>query len=94
MIKKSTLKKVGMLEDFAFWLAEQILDEEMWELNASAYGELIARKLEKCGILNCVDEHYHLNEKYHTAVVELIAEKRRMEHKTRADMRGENNGGA
>lgn len=89
MIKKSTIKKVGMLEDFAFWIAEQILDEEMWELNAVANGEVIARKLTKCGILKCVDEHYHLNEIYHTALVELMAEKRRMEYKTRADMRGE-----
>lgn len=89
MIKKSTLKKVGALEDFVFWLAEQVLDEEMWELNASAYGEIIARKLQKCGILKCVDEHYHVNEMYHTAVVELIGEKRREKHKTIADMVGE-----
>ena len=89
MIKKSTIKKVGMLEDFAFWIAEEILDEELWELNASANGELIARKLERCGILKCVDEYYHLNEMYHTAVVELIAEKRRMQHTTIADMGGE-----
>lgn len=89
MIKKSTIRKVGALEEFAFWLAEQILDEEMWELNASAYGEIIARKLEKCGILKCVEEHYQFNKTYHTAVVELIGEKRREKYKTIADMRGE-----
>lgn len=92
MIKKSTIKKVGMLEDFALWLAEEILDEEMWELNAVANGEIIARKLTKCGILKCVDGYYHLNEMYHTAVVELITEKRRMEHKTVADWRAKNGG--
>ena len=89
MIKKSTIKKVGALEDFVFWLAEQVLDEELWELNASANGELIARKLTKCGILKCVDEHYQINEMYHTAVVELMGEKRREKYKTIADMRGE-----
>lgn len=89
MIKKSTIKKVGMLEDFAFWIAEEILDEELWELNASGNAELIARKLTKCGILKCVDGYYHLDEMYHRAEIELIAEKRRMEHKTVADMGGE-----
>ena len=88
MIKKSTLKKVEMLQDFAFWMAEQILDEEMWELNASGYGELITRKLEKCRILKCVDGYYLPNKMYHPPIAELIAEKRRMEHKTRADIRG------
>lgn len=89
MIKKSTLKKVEALEDFCFWLAEEVLDEEMWELNAGANGEIIARKLQKLGILKCVDEHYHVNEMYHTAVVELIGEKRREKYKTIADMKGE-----
>lgn len=55
MIKKSTIKKVGLLEDVDLWLAEEILDEEMWDLNASANGEIIARKLKKCGIIKCVD---------------------------------------
>ena len=87
MIKKSTLKKVGLLEDFAFWIAEEVLNEEMWELNAVANGELIARKLVKCGVLVCEDGYYHFNKKYHTAVVELISENRRGKYKTIADRR-------
>ena len=42
--------------DFVNWLLEKVMDEEMWELNAVAYGEIICRKLEKLGVLEVTEE--------------------------------------
>lgn len=42
--------------DFINWLTEEVMYEEMWELNAVAYGEIICRKLEKIGVLEVTEE--------------------------------------
>lgn len=76
-MKKSTIMRVNELEKFLYWLAENVLDEEYWELNADAYGELISRKLTKCGILKCVNGRYLFDRNYYPIAVELVAEKRR-----------------
>lgn len=44
--------------DFVNWLLEEVIDEEMWELNAVANGEVIARKLKKLGLLKVKDGYY------------------------------------
>lgn len=44
--------------DFIRWLTETIMDDGMWELNAVAYGEVIARKLTKLGVLEVKDDVY------------------------------------
>ena len=44
--------------DFVLWLLDEIMDEEMWELNAVANGEVIARKLKKLGLLKVKDGYY------------------------------------
>lgn len=44
--------------DFLLWLLEEIMDEENWELNAVADGEIIARKLKKLGLLEVKDGYY------------------------------------
>ena len=38
------------------WLTEVVMDDEDWELNAVAYGEIICRKLVKLGILEATEE--------------------------------------
>ena len=42
--------------DFIEWLTEEVMDEEMWELNAEANGEIICRKLVKLGVLEVTEE--------------------------------------
>ena len=44
--------------DFLCWLLEEIMDEENWEMNAVADGEIIARKLKKLGLLEVKDGYY------------------------------------
>lgn len=44
--------------DFVNWLLEEVMYEEMWELNAVANGEIIARKLKKLGLLEVKDGYY------------------------------------
>lgn len=44
--------------DFVLWLLDEIMDEENWELNAVADGEIIARKLKKLGLLEVKDGYY------------------------------------
>lgn len=46
--------------DFIYWLRETVLDEEDWNLNAEAYGEIICRKLKKLGYLEVVDGTYRI----------------------------------
>ena len=42
--------------DFVNWLTDAVMDEEDWELNAVAYGEIICRKLVKLGVLEVTEE--------------------------------------
>lgn len=44
--------------DFIEWLLEVVLDDEHWELNAVAYGEVIARQMKKLGLLEVKDGYY------------------------------------
>ena len=44
--------------DFLCWILEEIMDEENWEMNAEADGEIIARKLKKLGLLDSKDGYY------------------------------------
>ena len=44
--------------NFILWLLDEIMDEDNWELNAVAYGEIIARKLKKLGLLEVKDGYY------------------------------------
>ena len=46
-----TMRKYQQLEDFARWVAEEIIDEDMWELNHLSFAELACRKLVKLGII-------------------------------------------
>lgn len=45
--------------DFIKWLRDEVLNEELWELNAVGYGEIIARKLTKLGAMECEDGFYY-----------------------------------
>ncbi len=44
--------------DFVRWLMGEVMDEENWQLNAVANGEIICRKLKKLGLLDVVDGYY------------------------------------
>ena len=48
--------------DFARWVAEEIMDEELWELNSSAFPEIACRKLEKLGIVKSNDGCWEVSE--------------------------------
>ena len=43
---------------FMEWLKAEVLDEENWELNAVANGEIICRKFKKLGWLDVEDGYY------------------------------------
>lgn len=45
--------------DFLYWLIDEVMDEDNWELNAVADGEIICRKLKKLGLLESKDGYYH-----------------------------------
>lgn len=51
-------KKGRDCTDFVLWLLDEVMDEENWELNAVANGEVIARKLKKLGLLEVKDGYY------------------------------------
>lgn len=38
-------------KEFAEWITKEVTDEENWETNAVALGEVICRKLHKLGII-------------------------------------------
>lgn len=44
--------------DFVRWLMDEVMDEENWQLNAVANGEIICRKLKKLGLLDIKDGYY------------------------------------
>ena len=44
--------------DFIRWLMDEVMDEENWQMNAVANGEIICRKLKKLGMLDVVDGYY------------------------------------
>lgn len=44
--------------DFVRWLMDEVMDEENWQMNAVANGEIICRKLKKLGLLEVKDGYY------------------------------------
>lgn len=76
MITKATLNKIKELEDMAVWLREEVMSD-MWDDNAVAMGELICRRLVKCGLLELKDGNYHYARQYYRPTVSIIAENRR-----------------
>lgn len=47
---------------FAQWVAEEVIDEDLWELNHGAFGEIACRKLEKLGIVRAKSDEWELIE--------------------------------
>lgn len=50
------------LEEFARWVAAEVIDEEMWELNHQAFAEIACRKLVRLGIMRNSDGKYSYKE--------------------------------
>lgn len=46
--------------DFVKWLLDEVMDEELWEDNAKADGEIICRKLKKLGVLDTENKTYYI----------------------------------
>ena len=46
---------------FAAWVADEVIDEELWELNYGAFGEIACRKLEKLGLTKLNGSSWELN---------------------------------
>lgn len=57
-LQADAVKRVDC-SNFLLWLLEEIMDEDNWEFNAVADGEIIARKLKKLGLLEVKDGYYH-----------------------------------
>lgn len=59
MAKEIAEPKMGRdCTDFVRWLMDEVLDEENWQWNAVANGEIICRKLKKLGLIDVVDGYY------------------------------------
>lgn len=59
MAKEIAEPKTGRdCTDFVRWLMDEVLDEENWEMNAVANGEIICRKLKKLGLIDVKDGYY------------------------------------
>lgn len=52
------VRKYQQLEDFAKWVAEEVIDEDMWTLNHLAFAEIACRKLVQLGIMQESDGEY------------------------------------
>lgn len=51
-------------KEFCEWVASEIIDEELWELNYGAFAEIACRKLNKLGIVKTDgDKWVYENEK-------------------------------
>ena len=48
-------------KEFARWVADEIIDEELWELNYGAFAEIACRKLEKLGIVKSNNGYWEIN---------------------------------
>ena len=53
-----TMRKYQQLEDFARWVATEVIDEEMWTYNHLAFAELACRKLVQLEIMQKNDGEY------------------------------------
>ena len=47
---------------FAQWVANEVIDEDLWELNHGAFAEIACRKLEKLGIVKLNDGYWEMSE--------------------------------
>lgn len=54
----NTMHKYQQLEDFAKWVAEEVIDDDMWALNHLAFAEIACRKLVQLGIMQESDGEY------------------------------------
>ncbi len=54
----ATMRKYQQLEDFARWVAVEVIDEELWTYNYLSFAELACRKLVKLGIMQESDGEY------------------------------------
>lgn len=52
------MHKYQQLEDFAKWVAVEVIDEELWTYNHLSFAELACRKLVKLGIMQESDGEY------------------------------------
>lgn len=48
--------------DFAQWVAEEVIDEELWDLNSNGFAAIACRKLEKLGIVRANGDEWELIE--------------------------------
>ena len=53
-----TMRKYQQLEDFARWVAVEVIDEELWTYNHLSFAELACRKLVQLGIMQKSDGEY------------------------------------
>ncbi len=53
-----TMRKYQQLENFARWVAKEIIDEDMWELNHLSFAEIACRKLVQLGVMQESDGEY------------------------------------
>ena len=53
-----TMRKYQQLEDFARWVAVEVIDEELWTYNHLSFAELACRKLVQLGIMQESDGEY------------------------------------
>lgn len=53
-----TMRKYQQLEDFARWVAVEVIDEELWTYNHLSFAELACRKLVKLGVMQESDGKY------------------------------------
>lgn len=63
-MNKNLTKEVKAMEDILIWLAEEVLDDENWELNSYALGEVICRKLKKIGLTDVIDDYWYMSAFY------------------------------
>ncbi len=57
-IAMDTMRKYQQLEDFARWVAVEVIDEEMWTYNHLSFAELACRKLVQLGVTHESDGEY------------------------------------
>ena len=53
-----TMRKYQQLENFARWVATEVIDEELWTYNHLAFAEIACRKLVRLGIMQESDGEY------------------------------------
>ena len=63
-VEKEDAKALDMAIEalkFAQWVAEEVIDEDLWELNHGAFAEIACRKLEKLGIVKSNDGYWEMS---------------------------------